>query len=277
MMLPDIDAYCRRIGYDGSRDASAETLRRLHEMHPASIPFENIDVLLKRGVRIDLPSIEQKLVRGSRGGYCYEHNLLFMAVLRAFGFAVRGLAAKVTWMQPPDTMRPRTHMLLEVEIGGETWIADVGFGGLTMSAPLRLVPDVEQATPHEAFRIVARGVEFFVEARIVGEWRALYRFDRTEQFQPDYEVSNWYVSTSPASHFTTELMAARVLPGRRLALANRQFTEHRLDGHGERRVLNADGELLAVLNEEFGIQLPEGDGTATMLAAVKRPPLAAAS
>lgn len=185
-----LDAYFHRIGYDGGREPTLETLRGIHAGHARNIPFENLDPLLRRPVRLDAASLEEKLVRGGRGGYCFEHNLLLSHALRACGFRVTGLAARVLWSYPRDAVTPRSHMLLRVEIDGEPYVADVGFGGLTLTAPLRLQADIEQETPHEPFRLASAGDGFVMEARVRNRWMPLYRFDLAEQFQPDYEVSS---------------------------------------------------------------------------------------
>ena len=102
----DLDAYCARIGYDGPREATLESLRALHNLHPQAIPFENLDPLLKRPVKLDAASLQAKLVEGGRGGYCFEHNSLFAHVLRALGFKVQEATARVRWSVPPGVKTP---------------------------------------------------------------------------------------------------------------------------------------------------------------------------
>jgi N-hydroxyarylamine O-acetyltransferase len=255
----DVDAYLRRIGYTGSREPTLATLRAIHARHPQAIAFENLDPFLRRPVELDLASLERKLVHGGRGGWCFEHNLLLSAVLRSLGFSVTGLAARVVWNAPEDTVRPRGHMLLRVEIDGTPYVADVGFGGLTLTAPLRLVPDVEQPTTHEPFRFrCAAEAEFVMEALVRAEWRPLYRFDLQPQLRPDYEVANWYLSTHPQSHFLSALIVARAAPERRLALADRRLSIHPLAGESEQRELAGVAELRGVLEALFDIRVPAG-------------------
>ena len=135
----DLDAYLARIGYDGPRTVELSTLRALHALHPAAIPFEAIDVLLDRGVDLAPQAVDAKLIHGRRGGYCFEQNSLFARVLTALGFQVEGLAARVRWNMAPDApAQPRTHMVNRVEIDGVSWLADVGFGGCVLPAPLRM-------------------------------------------------------------------------------------------------------------------------------------------
>jgi N-hydroxyarylamine O-acetyltransferase len=130
-------------------------------------------------------------------------------VLRTLEFDVRPLAARVLWNASPETIPPRSHMILAVDIGGTTYIADVGFGGLTLTAPLRLRAGIEQETPHELFRITGEDPDLRVEAKIGEDWRPLFRFDLSEQYEVDYAAPTWYLSTNPGSAFRTTLMAAR--------------------------------------------------------------------
>jgi N-hydroxyarylamine O-acetyltransferase len=255
-MAIDPGAYFRRIGYEGERAPTLDVLRELHLRHAQTIPFENLNPLLRWPVRLDPASVEAKLVRGGRGGYCFEQNLLFRHALEAVGFRVAGLAARVLWYAP-QSVTPRTHMLLRVEVEGESYLADVGFGSQTLTGPLRLLPEVAQETPHGRFRLRRlRESEFAMEAEILGEWRPLYRFDLGEHEAVDYEVANWYVSTCPASQFTQGLIAARPAPGRRCVLRNNDFGVHTAEGT-ERRLLTGAAELREVLTDVFGIVLPD--------------------
>lgn len=254
---PDLDAYFARIGYVGPREPTLAVLRELHVLHPLAIAFENLDSFLGRPVRLDLPSLEQKLVHARRGGYCFEQNTLFWRVLTALGFEVSGLAARVLWNQPEDTLNPRSHMLLRVELDGATWLADVGFGGVTQTAPLLLAPGVVQQTPHEPYRVLETGDHFRLQAEIGGEWRTIFRFDLTEHFDVDFVVSSHFVSTWPASQFVTSIMAARALPGRRLALRNDRMTVHETGGPSRQTRFASAADLRATLSTDFGIDVPD--------------------
>jgi N-hydroxyarylamine O-acetyltransferase len=254
----DLEAYFERIRYSGPRAVTLETLAAIHLRHPIAIPFENLNPFLRWPVRLDAPSLEQKLVRDRRGGYCYEHNLLLSDVLQQLGFQVRWLAARVLWNVPEGTVRPRSHMLLLIELPEGRYVADVGFGGLTLTGPLRLQGGIEQQTPHEPFRLIATGEGHVMEARIDGAWRALYAFDLQEQVLTDYEIVNWYLCNNPGSHFVTGLVAARPDRGCRYALRGTEFAVHSLTAGTERRVLTSAAELLTVLQNTFHITLPEG-------------------
>jgi N-hydroxyarylamine O-acetyltransferase len=251
----NLNAYFERVGFAGSIAPNLTTLEALHSLHPAAIPFENLDPLLGRPVLLDQKSLEQKLLADGRGGYCLEHNLMFMRVLRELDYSVRGLAARVLWNRPEDEAeRPATHMLLAVDIGGSTYLADVGFGGITLTAPLRLRADVEQATPHETFRLINAGTSMRLEVKLGEDWRPLYAFEPEPESEPDYAAINAYVETTP--QFRETLMAARAEKERRLALHDTRYTVYPAEGERESRVLTSIEELAAILSGPFGISLP---------------------
>jgi N-hydroxyarylamine O-acetyltransferase len=252
----DLNAYFNRIGYSGEQSPTLETLRAIHLRHTETIPFENLNPLLGWPVHLDTVSLQQKLVQNGRGGYCYEQNLLFRHALETMGFNVIGLAARVLWNIPEGTVLPRTHMLLRIDIDGQAYVADAGFGGLTLTAPLRLELDIEQSTPHEPFRLTADGAQFVLEAKLGDRWKSLYRFTLEEQLPADYEMANWYVSHHPKSRFVNGLMAARAAQDRRYALLNNEFTVHYLNGQSERRVLTTTAEIREVLSDPIGLTLP---------------------
>lgn len=254
----DLDAYFHRIGYAGARVPTPQVLQEIHRRHADAIAFENLDPFLRRPVLLDLPSLEQKIVRDGRGGYCFEQNLLLSHVLRTVGFRVRGLAARVLWNAPSDdVVTPRTHMLLRVDIGELAYIVDAGFGGQTLTGPLRLETHTEQSTPHERFRIMPAGEDFLLQSKLGKAWGTLYRFDLHEQFQPDYEIASWYLSNHPHSRFVTQLIVARAPPGCRYALLNNRLVVHPLNGPTERRDLAGVSELRTVLVRDFGLKLPD--------------------
>lgn len=245
----DLHAYLARIGYSGATRPSLVALQQIHHAHVCTIPFENLDVLLDRLIHIETEAIQEKLVVARRGGYCYEHNSLLLQALLAMGFDARGLAARVVIAQPPS-VPPRTHMLLLVQLDEEFWIADAGFGGPTLSAPIRLLADRAQQTPHGEYQLQSLGEEWLLCQRRGGEWQPLYRFDLVTQFPSDYLMANHFVSTWPHSHFRHHLLAARYLPdGGQLALENRRFS--RYGAQPERRSLDDLRALYQLLHEEF--------------------------
>ena len=256
LMVTSLSTYFDRIGYTGNASVSLETLQTLNLHHTQAIAYENLNPFLGWPVPLDTASLQEKLVNSRRGGYCYEQNLFFKHVLETIGFRVTGLAARVVWNMTPDVVLPRTHMLMRVEARGESFIADVGFGSLTLTAPLRLQLETAQHTPHGAFRLVREVEEFVLEAELGHEWKQLYKFTLHEQLQPDYEMANYYVSCHPKSRFVNGLMAARPAENRRYALSNNEFTVRFMNGQTERRVLGTAAEIRDVLEGPMGLKLP---------------------
>ena len=259
----DLDAYLARIGF-GVNPAKAglhpdlPTLQKLSLLHTCAIAFENLDPFLRRPVRLDIESIQQKLVRSGRGGWCFEHNLLLGTALKAMGYDVTGLSARVVWNVPDGVVRGRSHMVLHVALPEGPHIVDVGFGGSTPTGPLRLDPGVEQATPHEPFRLLPSAHGFTLEAKLEGTWKPLYVFDLRPQVLEDYVMPNWYLSTHPESHFLDRVVAARVQAGRRYALRDGDLATHFPTGTTERRKLATGAEIRQALEELFDIRVPAG-------------------
>ena len=255
----DLDAYFKRIGYDGSREPTLQTLKAIHYAQAVSIPFENLDVLAKRPILLDLASLQKKLVTEKRGGYCFEVNGLFAAVLRELGFDITTLIGRVRWMAPEEVDTARSHMLMLVELPQGTYLADAGFGGLTMTGPIRFETDIEQETPHEPRRLLTHDHGFELQAKIAGGWAPVYRFTLEPHRRTDYEVASWYTSTHPSSIFVQFLIAGRPREGKWLSLFNREFKIRGLDGKAETRVLDSADEIAEVLDSYFGIALSEED------------------
>ncbi|NLG56546.1 MAG: arylamine N-acetyltransferase [Rhodococcus sp.] len=257
MTSSGLDRYLRRIGYSGPLTPTLETVNAIVAHHTRSIPFENLDPF--RGVpnKLDLPSLYAKLVDGGRGGYCYEQNLLLADILSQLGFTFDRLAARVVWGLPEDEVRARTHMLLLVDVEGTRRVVDVGFGGMMLTGTLVLDTAEPQQTPLEPFCLVQRptptGVEYIQQALVNDEWLPIYRFDLHPQLPVDYVPTNWYLSTSPDSHFVTGLLAARAESDRRYALRDLRFTVHHFGGDSQRRMLASAGELREVLEEHLHI------------------------
>lgn len=251
--MVDLHAYFARIGYVGPRDASLETLRALHALHPAAIPFEAIDCLLDRGIDISPAAVDAKLIAGRRGGYCFEHNSLFTRVLTALGFQVQGLAARVRWNMPPNTPeQPRTHHVLQVSADGQTWLADVGFGGCVLTAPLRMVADDIQRTDHDAYRLTPIPGGFTLEVDREAGWVPAYDISQVPCVPRDYEMANWFTSTHPSSHFRASLLCSMTKPEARYALLLNRFTVRPRHGEPTRETLDAAG-IARVLDEVFGL------------------------
>lgn len=252
----DLAAYFARIGFRGAPAPTLETLRELHALHAQAIPFDGLSPFVGEEVRLDTEALERKLVRGGRGGYCFEQNALLWRVLQAIGFRAVGLGGRVRLNWPDDVVTPRGHMLLLVSLPEGRYIADVGFGGLTLTAPLRLEVGLEQETPHEPARIVEADGLYRVQAKLATEWKTLYSFELAENHMADYEMWNWYFSAHPQSPFVSGVILARPEPGRRHALRNARYSVHEIGGATHTRQLSGVEEFRAVVQESFKLPLP---------------------
>jgi N-hydroxyarylamine O-acetyltransferase len=251
----DVDAYFTRIGWSGDPRPTRATLEALHLAHTTHIPFENLDILLGRGIHIDLESIQAKLVWGKRGGYCFEQNTLLAAVLERMGFQVTRLAARVR--MGTTRVLPRSHMLLKVDLEDGAFIADVGFGsaGLLHPFPLKSGPICRQFA--WSYRLLESDGLWRLQLMKGTEWMDLYAFTMEPQFPVDFEVANYYVSTHPLSRFTQTLVVQLATPAARYGLVNREFTTDRGAEALTRTIVN-DDELLEALSESFGLEFPSG-------------------
>jgi N-hydroxyarylamine O-acetyltransferase len=250
----DPEAYLRRIGYSGRRDPHVDVLSGIVRQHAFAIAFENLDAFLGRRVSLVPDEVERKLVHDGRGGWCFEQNLLLGEALRALGFDVTDLAGRVLWNRAPGAVPPRTHRALLVRIDGRCWLADVGFGGQTLTGVLDMDRDDAQQTTHEPFRLLRDGAERVLESRVQGEWKAMFRFDLQPHLPVDFEAANYQLAHDPASHFTQVLIVSRVSATGRHVLHGRELAFHDLHGGTTRRELTAADVILA-LREPFGLRL----------------------
>ncbi|MEV6283070.1 arylamine N-acetyltransferase [Kribbella sp. NPDC051770] len=246
----DLDAYLVRIG-EPAGDVSVETLHRLHAAHVRAIPFENIDVILGTHPGLELDVIQAKLVGRQRGGYCYEHALLFAAVLETLGFEVERRVARVQ----PHKSGPKTHMNLLVRINDEPWLADVGFGaGILHPMPLKDGAVVDQAGWEH--RLTQDGRTWTLAKRTADGWVPQHASDDEPQRLIDYLVYHHYVATNPHSPFSTKPVVMRLTDGVSRRLVGTELTTEHADGRIEHRILTTEdlGPALAaldvVLNDE---------------------------
>jgi N-hydroxyarylamine O-acetyltransferase len=263
----NLDAYLRRINYSGSIAPTLDTLATLHRLHPAAIPFENLDPLMERPVRLQLSDIEQKLLNERRGGYCFEHNLLVKAVLETMDYKVTPLSAGVLWGHE-EGYEPaaQTHMALVVDVGGVPYLTDLGFGGQGMTAPLRLRADIEQQAGDTTYRLTGGHPKWRLDSQIAGVWTPLYEFTLTPRTLDDYIAANDLTMIS----FRDNLTAARAEGGKRFALYNARLRIHE-NGETTTRMLTNLLEIREVLTTTFGIQLPETDRLDPALEKALRP------
>ena len=256
---PDVVAYFDRIGYRGPAEPTVETVRALVAAHNGSIPFENLDPLMGIPVAdLSAAALTDKLVHRGRGGYCYEHNGLMGYVLEELGFGVQRLSGRVVWLNPDGPLPAQTHHVLSVtvpDVEGPL-LVDVGFGGQTLTSPIRLEAGPVQETRHEPYRIQTRGDGYQLEAQVRGEWQPLYMFTTRPQPRIDLEVGSWYVSTHPNSFFVTGLTAALVADDARLNMRGRNLAIHRAE-NTEKIRFDTAAEVIDALADRFGIEIDD--------------------
>ncbi|WP_300609018.1 arylamine N-acetyltransferase [Trebonia sp.] len=263
----DLDGYLARIGYTGPGEPSESTLAALHRAHLASIPFENLDIMLGRPVVVDLESIQAKLVDARRGGYCYEHGQLFGAALERLGFDVERLLARV--VPDGEPMRPRTHLTLRVRTGSRAWLADVGFGSsppgpLELRGPRSGGPQELDGWVYEVVRDDGDGTWKLRELQ-GSEWVTLYRLEDQLVYHADVVMSNHFTSTHPDSWFTRQPILVRRFPDSVHSVVGRAYTITRPGHLKERRTLT-DDEFASALAGIFGLTFTEPE-LATLIAA----------
>ena len=255
-----LHAYLRRLGFASPPPPTLHHLHLLQLRHSAAFAFETLSTLLHQPVPIDLPSVAHKLLVEGRGGYCYELNGLYLALLRRLGFDAQPLTARVLMGGPEDAQPARTHLMVRVRLQGRDWLSDVGFGGMVPTAPLALHEAGPQPTPHEPFRVESSDGpgdrSFLLRAWAGDSWRALYRFDLDVPAPVDLAVGNWYVSTHPDSPFLGKLVAARTGAFCRHTLRGGSYAVHRLGQASERVELPDADAVIEVLERVFGLRMP---------------------
>ncbi|HET9257860.1 MAG TPA: arylamine N-acetyltransferase [Pseudonocardiaceae bacterium] len=260
----DLRAYLRRIGYDGPLAPTGETLTGLHRAHVAAIAFENLDIVLDRGVSVDLGAVQDKLVARGRGGYCYEHGLLFAAALDRVGYSVDRLLARIGAEE--QRPRPRTHMALHVRAGGLGWLADVGFGAGLLE-PLTWGNDEPCQQGSWTYQMKPSGPGHWqVRERLGTQWVVLYSFTGEPQHASDVTMANHFTATYPSSPFVGQLVVMRKDARARHLLRDRRLTIVRPGEPDQERQL-ADPEVLDVLRSTFGLSLTPAEA-ATVLASL---------
>jgi N-hydroxyarylamine O-acetyltransferase len=254
-MQIDFDAYLARVGWRGSLRADHATLARLLGAHMARVPFENLDVLLGRGIRLDLASVQDKLVRAKRGGYCFEQATLFAAVLERIGFSLTRHTARVVLVAPRDAS-PRTHMFLVVTLPEGKFVVDPGFGALAPSMPVPLGDRRVVRAGDEAHWMARDGDVWVLRAqtpdKVVDCW--ITTLDRDNAI--DFEVGNHFTATYHDSPFVNRIMLRALTSDGRVSVMNRDVTFRRGDAV-ERLQLADRTALRALLNAHFGFDLPE--------------------
>lgn len=255
--LFDLPAYFKRIGLREMPHADAAGLALVQRAHRLTIPFENLDIPLGRGISLDPERIFDKLVTRKRGGYCFEQNRLFLSALQTLGFEARPLLARV-WLMASG-VPPRTHTLNLVTVDGQGWIADAGFGG-SYTPPMPLVGGHMLMTPDGVgHRLTADPVYGWMLERAgagkADDWQPQYSFTLDEVWPSDLAMSNHFTATVPGGRFTTLKVVSMPTESAQIALTDRQFTA---SGDDVREIRNR-AEYRDILASAFGIMLSDAE------------------
>lgn len=246
----DVSAYLRRLDYTGPLDVSPDTLRALHVAHLNTVPFENLDIHLGRTLSLDGDALFDKIVTRRRGGFCYELNGLFAALLRELGFRVTMLSAEVA-RQSGGYSPPFDHLALRVDLD-EPWLVDVGFGN-GFRLPLRLNEATAQPQDTSAYLIVADGdYRILLRRDAGGDWTPQYRFTLEPHTLPEFAERCRFHQTSPESHFTQGRICTLATPEGRVTLSGTRLIITTPDGRTETD-LAGEAEYSAALRERFGV------------------------
>ncbi|ADD44252.1 arylamine N-acetyltransferase family protein [Stackebrandtia nassauensis] len=261
----DLDAYTKRVGFDGPLRPDLDTLVGLHRAQPTHISFENLDIVLGRGIDISLEALQRKLIHQRRGGYCYEANLLFAAALEAAGFTVTGALARSRI--DSDALRPATHAILLVWLDDDApWLADAGFGGRGLLEPIRVTDGNESTQGSWRFRLdQVDETEWILSTTDADGWKDLYGFTQVPRYPFDFAVANHFTSTHARSPFTGRLVAQRVGEHTRILLVDTELTVLHGSAKSETTTIAA-ADIPAVLTERLGISLTDAEYAAVVTA-----------
>jgi N-hydroxyarylamine O-acetyltransferase len=248
----DVQAYLNRIEYRGALEPKAEMLRQLHLGHLLHVPFENLSIHSQEPIVLSDTALFEKIVTRRRGGFCYELNGLFAALLRELGFEVAMLSAQVAGNQD-EFSRDFDHMALMVALNNQRWLADVGFGD-SFIEPLTLETGIEHEQRDNRYRLFSDNQEHLVLEQALKDegWKPQYRFSLRPYQYSDYAEMCTYHQTSPESHFTQKKICSRLTPDGRITLSDMRFivTE---DGVRTERQVKDEQEYAQVLRDQFGI------------------------
>lgn len=248
-----LEKYLKRIHYSGDLEANMDVLKSIHQLHPKHIPFENIDSYTGRVPSLDIEPIFQKLVLESRGGYCYEQNLLLSEVLKYLGFKVDLQLGRVLWRRDENSAAAKTHLLLIVEWENQKYLVDCGFGTATLTSPLILNREEPQDTANEQFKISQKNGAYTLWTWRE-KWLPVYRFN-LEHVEPlDLEICNWYLATHPDSNFRKNLVFSKVDENARYTFSDHTLNIRKKTGEKESVSMENDTQLFHMMKEVFGLK-----------------------
>lgn len=252
-----LDLYFKRIHYSQTPRVDLQTLQTLHLLHLQHIPYENLAVFSRQPVNLDQQTLTQKMLLRQRGGYCFEQNGLFLMVLTELGFKCHANLARVHRNRPHPGAR--THQINVVELHGQSWVCDVGFGGSGFRHPLMLQLEVEVEQMGEIYRLHGDQTHgIYLHKQVAQDWEPLYTFIIDPALPIDIEMANFYTSNSPQYIFRNAILGTRMTPRGRVTLSDHTFKYFDLtQGTVEKETVTAFGAYIGKLQEHLGVHLNE--------------------
>nr|WP_188532240.1 arylamine N-acetyltransferase [Paenibacillus abyssi] len=222
-LKPEVLAYLDRIGYDGPIDGSAATLAELQECHLHTVPYENLDILQRIPLSLEIDVLLEKIVVRRRGGYCFELNALFGWLLRELGYSVSDYMARF-WRDEPNLPPKRRHHVLKVKVGDIFYLCDVGVGGIVPRRPIKMAEKLEHRQGDECYRMERDPYFGWLLCELShGEWRRLYSFTEEPQLPKDYIMATYWCENAPDSIFNRDAMVALRTKDGRNTIAGKEF------------------------------------------------------
>lgn len=250
----EVTQYLSRIKlHDCSIDFAG--LSKLQQSHLLNVPFENLDVVVDRAIDLNSEKLFKKIVQSNRGGYCFELNTIYSLLLKSLGFSIKPVLGRV-WLRNPPNIPPRNHLAHLVKLKGDTFITDVGFGGLTTRVPLSINDSSEINDNDGIVRIIPfKTNQFMVQRKIENGWANQYSFDNLDISQEDIEISNFYMSTNPKSHFYKDRFIGLFMEEGRIGLFNKQLSIRKGIKVVDRKEFPYGSKWIDILKNQFNIQL----------------------
>lgn len=263
--------YLNKIGFHRNVSLTFDDLSEILNLHIENIPFGNLDAFLGNGISVDVEQVAKKLLDDEREGYCLEQNVLTTYVLNELGFEAFNLLARVYYQGTHVDAPIKTHLLTIVKLNNELFLFDPGFGGMTPTGVLSLSKINEvQDTPYESFRLVdvlnsgvaesaLLGMKFMLQVYIKDTWINVYAFNPEHRVaQSDIITANWYISTSPQSLFTQNLMFSAIYDGKRKTINNNVMKEYSNTGIHKKTLISIE-DYRKCFKENFNLSIPDQD------------------
>ncbi|MDX2469552.1 MAG: arylamine N-acetyltransferase [SAR324 cluster bacterium] len=257
MSLPThIQGYLRRLEVTETKPSLA-LVEEIQRKHLAAFSFNSVAVLLKRPISLEIEDIAKKIVTQHLGGYCFEHNKLIYEALKALGFKVRILIARMVNNKDIDT--PRTHRITLLDWEGANYMVDVGFGPNCIRKPLKIEVGTESHQDHLTYRIAQNKIQDFqLELKIAAGFFSFFTFNFQVYTEADCLVGNFYSCQHPDAAFVNNLVVARIFTTEILSLRNKFY--HRI-GVTETQVteITSHLQLQSILLGDFELKLTEAE------------------